>query len=1377
MIEADDVAGLLRGLDELEAFANPSGLSIEPVAAAWWRSHPGAPTRKLAVTIVADGGSTLLEGIATARRRVESVTEPGRPGDRVAFSPRPLGPGPGLAFVFPGMGNHFAGMGRELSAFWPNILRLQDTQNRMLRSQMASGTYWNADPPAEFADHRSSIFGQVSFGTFASDLLRSMGLSPDSAIGYSLGETTALFSLHAWTDRDEMFRRFDASTLFRSDLAGPCEAAKIAWGLGEDEPVDWVAGILRRRPEVVRAALGGIERAYLLIVNTDRQVVVGGQRRAVERLVEAVGGRFHPLPLVSTVHCEIVRAVETAYHDLHLLTTSPPPGIRFYSGSSGVSYLVDRDSAADSILAHALHGVDFPSVVRQAYADGVRAFVEVGPGASCTRMIGEILEGQPHLAASACPNDREPVATLLGVLGRLIAERYPVDLSSIYGQASVGTERSPTSKSLKVEVGGRPFRVGPESIPRPAPPSNGLQPLSASPLPLGEGPGVRGVAGPGWVEEGYFGRHSTGDDPHPNPLPEGEEAGLGHFASLEPISPDLAAMLRPSAMADPLRRQVVATESARAGAHEAFLGTSGGLGEAMARQMAFQMELIERLASGGGAVAELPSPVLQAAPVALDRSQCLEFAVGRIGDVLGPEFAGIDAHPTRVRLPDEPLMLVDRIMEIEGTPRSMTSGRVVTEHDVLPESWYLDSGRIPTCIAVEAGQADLFLSAFLGIDFETKGLAVYRLLDAVVSFYRELPTVGQVIRYDITIDGFFRQGDARLFRFRFEATVDGEPLMSMRDGCAGFFTAGALAAGRGIIKTALDLRPMPGIKPDDWAPLVPMAVESLDDGQVEALRRGDLVGAFGAKFAGLDLIEPTRLPGGLMRLVDRVPLIDPTGGRFGIGLIRGEADIRPEDWFMTCHFVDDRVMPGTLMYECCLHTLRIFLMRMGWIGEDGEVACQPVPGVSSKLKCRGQVIESSKTVTYEVSLKEIGYRPEPYVIVDALMFADGKPIVEIADMSLRMTGLDLERLEQTWAGRAARPALYDTSKILAFAIGKPSEAFGEPYRVFDEGRIIARLPGPPYQFLDRITEVSGEPWKMVAGPRAVAEYDVPPAAWYFEADRQDVMPFAVLLETALQPCGWLAAYVGSALTSEVDLSFRNLGGSAVQLAPIGRDIGTLTTTATLTKVSKSGGMIIQQYDMEMTVSGRPVYRGETTFGFFSKSALANQVGIRDATPWDEPDPRGAEAFDYPDVSPFPDRRWGMIDRVEEYHPMGGPHGLGSIRGTKKVDPDEWFFRAHFFQDPVCPGSLGLESFQQLLKVVAERRWGASPGARFDSIVVGDRHRWTYRGQILPVDDLVTVRAVITAIDDDRKWLKADGFLDVDGRIIYQMNDFTLGLDG
>src|SRR5439155_352718 len=144
--------------------------------------------------------------------------------------------------------------------------------------------------------------------------------------------------------------------------------------------------------------------------------------------------------------------------------------------------------------------------------------------------------------------------------------------------------------------------------------------------------------------------------------------------------------------------------------------------------------------------------------------------------------------------------------------------------DIRAGAWYLDGGRIPTCIAVEAGQADLFLSGYLGIDFRTKGLAVYRLLDAVVTFHRGLPGPGEVIRYDIHIDHFFRQGDTHLFRFRFEGTVNGEPLLTMREGCAGFFTAAELAAGKGIVQTELDRRPMAGTRPDEQ--LVPISVES-----------------------------------------------------------------------------------------------------------------------------------------------------------------------------------------------------------------------------------------------------------------------------------------------------------------------------------------------------------------------------------------------------------------------------------------------------------------------------------------------------------------------------------------------------------------------
>ena len=410
-----------------------------------------------------------------------------------------------------------------------------------------------------------------------------------------------------------------------------------------------------------------------------------------------------------------------------------------------------------------------------------------------------------------------------------------------------------------------------------------------------------------------------------------------------------------------------------------------------------------------------------------------------------------------------------------------------------------------------------------------------------------------------------------------------------------------------------------------------------------------------------------------MTLVHRVLSLDPNAGRYGIGQITGEADIHPDDWFLTCHFVDDRVMPGTLMYECCLHTLRIYLLRMGWVGEASAVAYEPVADVAGQLKCRGQVTASTKKVQYEVTLKEIGYQADgtPYVIADALMSGDGRAIVQMTNMSVRLSGLTRAGIEALWANRSVRQEagpLFDEASIRAFAVGNPSEAFGERYRMFDLGepRKIARLPGPPFQFLDRVTRIEGcKPWVLKAGGTIEAEYDVPADAWYFRANQQDghgEMPFAVLLEIALQPCGWFAAYLGSALTSDVDMRFRNLGGSATQLREVRPDVGTLTTTIKMSSVSNSGGMIIQHYDMTVRCAAGEVYRGNTYFGFFSKEALATQIGIRDAARYEPSaiERATARVFPYPEETPFPDRQqMRMVDRIDLFAEKGGrPEGVG-----------------------------------------------------------------------------------------------------------------------
>jgi len=1339
VVEGSDSGEIVTGLRSLvDAATETAGALateshgpavIHRFAKDWWERHPNRSDARLAITLIARDTAELSALAQSAADQLEREDDPSdRSAGRVFFSRDPLGPKGKLAFVYPGSGSQYAGMGRELCLQWPEILRAQDHGNDRLRSQLKADQIW--ENGSDTGDASTVILSQVALGTIATDLMTGFGVRPDAVVGYSLGETAGLFSVGAWHERDEMLRRVTESELFVSDLTGRCRAARKTWGVAEDAEVEWSAGVVETPAVRVREVLEELDRVYLLIINTPDECVIGGDRSAVQKAVEMLGCPFHALEGIPTVHCEVATEVAEEYRDLHVLDTRAPEGIRIYSGAWGEAYEVDQDRAADSLLAQAIQGVDFPKTVRQAYDDGVRIFLEMGPGGSCVRMIHKILDGVPFRARSISSSTQDEPSAVLRALGMLIAERVPVDLAQLYPESRFAEDESgPITR----------IRVG--------------------------------------------------------------QASFGRMPSLVPLP------LNSGVVPAELNEAVRAAETTIQ-AHEAFLRAAQRTQELAQGEYARQQELIRALTADGTVVAVGGTPVPIARPaagtarpaagtLAMDRDQLMEFAIGSIGRALGERFAHVDAHPTRVRLPDEPLMLVDRVTEIEAEPQSLRSGRIVTEHDVLDGGWYLDGGRLPTCVAVEAGQADLLLSGYLGIDSETRGLAVYRLLDAVVTFYSELPSPGQVVQYDIRILQFFRQGDTWLFRFQFDSTVNGRPLLTMREGTAGFFTQSELDAGKGIVQSGIEQQERAGSRPTDWRNLVPMRKDALGEDRLAALRTGDLVGAFGEDFSGLHITRPLTIPGERMRLVHRVTGLDPEGGRYGIGSIVAEADIHPDDWFLTCHFSDDQVMPGTLMYECCLHTLRIFLLRMGWIAEAKSAAWQPVVGVKSRLRCRGQVLASTKRVTYEIHLRELDYQPEPYAIADALMYADGKPIVEIRDMSVRLTGTDRQKIEEMWAERSPilddkNRILYDKNSILAFASSKPSEAFGAPYGIFDEGeRRIARLPRPPYQFLDRISAVEGEPFVMQAGAKVTTHFDVRPDHWYFTSNRQHEMPFAVLLEVALQPCGWLAAYVGSALTSEDNLRFRNLGGDAIQLARLTAGEDVITARVELTSVSASGGMIIQHYTMALD-SERvgPLYEGTTYFGFFSDQALAAQVGIRDASIHEptEAERRRGRSLVMPHTPPFPEQRFRMIDRIDLLVTDGGADGLGWVHGSITVDPSAWFFEAHFYQDPVWPGSLGLEAFVQLLKVYAVDRWdlgestefatmasGRLAGGELDAgeLAGGDRHRWTYRGQIVPGCERVEVFASITYVDDARRRVRADGFLTVDGRTIYAMNDFTL----
>jgi 3-hydroxymyristoyl/3-hydroxydecanoyl-(acyl carrier protein) dehydratase len=97
----------------------------------------------------------------------------------------------------------------------------------------------------------------------------------------------------------------------------------------------------------------------------------------------------------------------------------------------------------------------------------------------------------------------------------------------------------------------------------------------------------------------------------------------------------------------------------------------------------------------------------------------------------------------------------------------------------------------------------------------------------------------------------------------------------------------------------------------------------------------------------------------------------------------------------------------------------------------------------------------------------------------------------------------------------------------------------------------------------------------------------------------------------------------------------------------------------------------------------------------------------------------------------------LVDEVDVVD-GGGRHGLGYLRGRRRIDPDDWYFACHFHRDPVMPGSLGVEAVLQALQVFVLDAGLADGFARPEFALPRDVPMgWKYRGQILRTDREMT----------------------------------------
>jgi acyl transferase domain-containing protein len=211
--------------------------------------------------------------------------------------------------------------------------------------------------------------------------------------------------LGVWRDLDRMLEEIDRSGLYEHELTGECLAAREHWRLREGETVDWRCWRIAASVAQVRAALKGETRAHLTIVHAPEDCVIGGDAAACARVVERVGrGRAIELGLDMIVHCEALAPFAETWRRIHTRQSFPVEGVRFYSNAENRAYVPTREAAAAAITRQALETVDFPKTILQAYADGVRVFIEHGPRGILTDAVGTL---PSRSAAAGIPGSRD----------------------------------------------------------------------------------------------------------------------------------------------------------------------------------------------------------------------------------------------------------------------------------------------------------------------------------------------------------------------------------------------------------------------------------------------------------------------------------------------------------------------------------------------------------------------------------------------------------------------------------------------------------------------------------------------------------------------------------------------------------------------------------------------------------------------------------------------------------------------------------------------------------------------------------------------------------------------------------------------------------
>ena len=307
-----------------------------------------------------------------------------------------------IAFVFPGQGAQYAGMGHELAQLYPEAAEVFARADRTLGFPLSVMCWEGPEELLRQTENTQPAILATSCATLA--VLTARGLAPDVTAGLSLGEYTALIAAGAMT-MEEALPLVRSRGRFMQEAAAGRRTA--------------MAAILGLTPETVRdvcraaSAHGIVEPSNF---NSPGQIVIAGDEPAVQdgiaRAKAAGAKRAVLLPVSAPFHTSLMAPAAERLRPLLEAVPIREAAIPVVSNVSARTIRMPEE-IREALTAQVASPVRWDDSVRTMAALGVRAFIEVGPGSSLSGLIRKTMNGATVLRAEDRTTVEETVSRAL----------------------------------------------------------------------------------------------------------------------------------------------------------------------------------------------------------------------------------------------------------------------------------------------------------------------------------------------------------------------------------------------------------------------------------------------------------------------------------------------------------------------------------------------------------------------------------------------------------------------------------------------------------------------------------------------------------------------------------------------------------------------------------------------------------------------------------------------------------------------------------------------------------------------------------------------------------------------------------------------------